>query len=108
VDTIWQNHRLLPKGLVLPDCLKFRQKVCEICSLWYPIYEVMNKILFVCDVNKEGIEDLAALVWGKTGQVTAGETEGDYGFTTSEKMKKRACVSFFCNLVVFDYFFEIF
>ena len=49
----------------------------------------MNKILFVCHGTTADSRDLSALV-GKTGQTTAFDTVGYYGFTTSEETKKEA------------------
>ncbi len=47
---------------VLPDCLRFRRKVCEICSLQYFIFGVMNKMLFAYYGSMEGSWKLAVLV----------------------------------------------
>ena len=48
-------------------------------------------------------------LWGKTGQITALRTVGDYGFTTSEGTKKELCISSFSYDLVLRYcFFKTF
>ena len=44
------------------DSVELRKIVCNICDLWYFIYMLMNKILFVWHGSTADSRELAALV----------------------------------------------
>lgn len=44
------------------DSVEFRKMVCNICDLWYFIYMLMNKILFVWYGSTADSRELAVLV----------------------------------------------
>lgn len=56
------------------DSLEFRKIVCNICDLWYVIYMLMDKILFVRHGNTADSRELTALVGQNGAKCGIGES----------------------------------